>query len=352
VTEKPILLVGSPRDATTRHTVSVFRHMRCPFEVLNLDSFANQGAAFGELSQPLSVVVAVGQRRLQLGDYRSIYARYDSPPSDLSEVERSAWVGRSRVLQSVIDAASNERLVVNRPGAGSSNGSKPHQTSLLQRYGFNVPRSLTTNCPAAADAFIKSCVHGAIYKSNSGIRSIVEAADGLDSMRLRLLPTCPVLFQERIRGANIRVHVVRDRCYCLSIRSSLVDYRYDDSGTIAERVIKLPQHVERLCIDATDRQGLAFSGIDLLHSDDDDEFYALEVNPMPGYHSYDHAASFAISRGLCELLRHGEPPARVGSVSDTQDVEASNLQSSRPEPSTTIRSHGKPAATLATHRRG
>lgn len=335
MTEKPVLLVGSPRDATARHTVSVFGQMRCPFEVLDLDSFASRGAAFGELAQPLSVIVAVGQRRLQLGDYGSIYVRYDSPPFGLPEAERSAWIGRFRVLQAIIDAVSNERLVVNRPGAGSSNGSKPHQTSLLQSYGFKVPRSLTTNCPAAAIAFIESCAHGAIYKSNSGIRSIVEAADDLDSTRLRLLPACPVLFQERIRGANIRVHVLRDRCYCLSIRSSLIDYRYDESGTIAERVIKLPRHVEQLCIDATNRQGLAFSGIDLLHSDDDNEFYALEVNPMPGYHSYDHAASFAISRGLCELLRHGEHPVPVGSVGNQQVAGAGNLQSSRTEPSTT-----------------
>jgi hypothetical protein len=40
----------------------------------------------------------------------------------------------------------------------------------------------------------------------------------------------------------------------------------------------------------------------LILSDKQGEFYCLEVNPMPGYHGYDHQLNFAISDSLGALL--------------------------------------------------
>jgi len=66
--------------------------------------------------------------------------------------------------------------VVNRPTAGRSNASKPFHLQLLARAGFDVPETLVTTIPSAAADF--SAQHGrVIYKSTSGVRSIVAVLD-------------------------------------------------------------------------------------------------------------------------------------------------------------------------------
>jgi glutathione synthase/RimK-type ligase-like ATP-grasp enzyme len=192
-------------------------------------------------------------------------------------------------------------LVVNRPLAGESNDAKPWQTALLAQAGFHVPRSCTTNEAAAARDFIASCRHGAIYKSNSGTRSIVQAVTADDVDRLGLLAACPVYFQERIWGADVRVHVVRDRCHAVLIRAPAVDYRYDTSGEATEEPYTIASELATRCVHITAAMGLQFSGIDFIRADDG-TFYCLEVNPMPGYHGYDLTLSYAISESLGDLL--------------------------------------------------
>ena len=55
----------------------------------------------------------------------------------------------------------------------ASNNSKPYQALLIQALGFAVPETLVTTDPDAVLAFWQR--HGTVvYKSNSGIRSIVS----------------------------------------------------------------------------------------------------------------------------------------------------------------------------------
>ena len=67
----------------------------------------------------------------------------------------------------------------------------------------------------------------------------------------------PVLFQQRIQGLNIRVHVMQDRLFVCQINSTQVDYRYDDSHTMSD--IVLPDDVAKACLNITSSLGLLFS---------------------------------------------------------------------------------------------
>lgn len=297
-----ILLVGSPRDPTFGHTVAALQRQRLDQDILDLDRFCQTGSIDGSLDDPTSIIVSDSGASVHLASYRSCYARFVDLPSGEPADNESAW-GRYRMLQLAISALN--MLVVNRPGAGDSNDSKPYQTALLQHHGFHVPQSCSTNLPDAARSFIRSCREGAIYKSNSGERSIVQGVTEEDLGRLPLLADCPVLFQERIWGDDIRIHVVRDRCHGVRIRSSAVDYRYDESGTATEQAFAIPPELAARCVSVTAAFGLEFSGIDLIRDDRDGKFFCLEVNPMPGYHGYDLTLDHAISRSLGELLANG-----------------------------------------------
>ena len=64
-------------------------------------------------------------------------------------------------------------VVVNRVRASVSNDSKLYQQLQLPSFGFLTPRTLVTTDPEQAVAFFHSCRRRIIYKSLSGVRSIV-----------------------------------------------------------------------------------------------------------------------------------------------------------------------------------
>src|SRR5262249_6924193 len=140
-------------------------------------------------------------------------------------------------------------LVVNRPSAMTSNASKPYQAELIRAHGFSIPDTLVTTDPEAARAFIARH-EAAVYKSVSGVRSIVSRV-GQDAMaRLDDVGWCPTQFQARIPGVDVRVHVVGERVLACEIRSEADDYRYARIRGIAIEVkqAELPPDVAERCV--------------------------------------------------------------------------------------------------------
>ena len=58
------------------------------------------------------------------------------------------------------------------------------------------------------------------------MRSIVRELAEEHMPRLEQIKSCPALFQQKLVGTNIRVHVVGDRVFAHRIESGYVDYRY------------------------------------------------------------------------------------------------------------------------------
>jgi hypothetical protein len=194
--------------------------------------------------------------------------------------------------------------IVNRFRAMGSNASKPYQSMLISRHNFRVPETLVTNGPSAARTF--KTKHGrVIYKSISGLRSIVTEMGESDLDRLEDLRSCPVQFQAYVPGFDVRVHVVGDEVIATRIDSPGTDYRYADhgeSGTTLEP-FDLPHDLADRCRALTKGLGLAFSGIDLRISPDDD-VYCFEVNPSPAFSYYESHTDQPISLALARYL-HG-----------------------------------------------
>ena len=96
--------------------------------------------------------------------------------------------------------------VVNRPSAMASNQSKLHQLALIYAQGFRVPETIATTDVAELELFWDR--HGEIiYKSISGVRSIVSRLTPEHRARFGDLAHSPVQFQQWIPGHDVRVHV-------------------------------------------------------------------------------------------------------------------------------------------------
>jgi glutathione synthase/RimK-type ligase-like ATP-grasp enzyme len=254
--------------------------------------------------------------RLDLADISGVYVRFLGPEGRLP---LNADVDTADALRAEADAGLMALLedlpcpVVNRVAGGMSNNSKPYQALLLRRAGLRVPPTLVTNDAAAARAF-HSEHRAVIYKSISGVRSIVRRLEPDDLSRLELLRNGPAQLQAYIAGDNVRVHTVADRVFAVRIRSEAVDYRYAhcDGLTMEMEPTPLPHAVEKACLAIARELNLLFAGIDLKVTPDGD-WYCFEVNPCPGFLYYERHSHLPISAALADLLR-GEMPMEVKEV--------------------------------------
>ena len=195
--------------------------------------------------------------------------------------------------------------MVNRCDPQGSNGSKPYQAQLIRQYGLLVPETLITNDPAAVLVFRRR--HGAlIYKSMSGVRSIVKTLDDADIARLDAIRWCPVQFQALVPGVDMRVHVVGQDVFATEIVSDVTDYRYATKmgGTTTLRAAEIPADLAERCVALTAGLGLRFSGIDL-RIGPDGSATCFEVNPSPAYSYYEANTGQPIAASLARHLAGG-----------------------------------------------
>jgi glutathione synthase/RimK-type ligase-like ATP-grasp enzyme len=197
-------------------------------------------------------------------------------------------------------------LVINRVSAQASNMSKPWQLTLLRRLGVPVPETLCTTDAAVASAFIARHAD-VVFKSISGVRSIVRRLTAEDMGRLGDVASCPTLFQEYVPGADVRVHVVGGETFATMIASDADDYRYDPEA--CQVPFELPAAVGASCVRVTRALGLTVSGIDLRLRPDGGWVF-LEVNPSPAFSCFEPARHRPIARAIAQLLVTALRPAR------------------------------------------
>lgn len=198
-------------------------------------------------------------------------------------------------------------LVVNRPHLTADLTSKPYQVARLQGAGFEVPETLLTTDAAAAEEFCGRH-RTVVYKSISGVRSIVTSFSPADRARLADVRWCPTQFQQYVPGVDYRVHVVGDEVLCSEIRSEADDYRYAhrQGATVEMRTAGLPESCLARCRKLAAATGLPFVGIDLRLTPDG-RWYCFEVNPSPAFSFYEREPTSLVARAVARLLAQGDP---------------------------------------------
>lgn len=176
--------------------------------------------------------------------------------------------------------AAAGKLVINPlTGAYIDHDSKAQFYQKLSAQGFTVPRTLMTNDPGRATAFIRE-VGQAVAKPPVGIGSTRKITER-DLARLDELQVCPVLIQEFLAGDTVRVHIVGDRVVLalriLSGAGGEVDSRTDSKGF---EYIKLPEGEEQEIVRANRALGLHYAAWDIIVTADHRYVY-LDCNPGP-----------------------------------------------------------------------
>ena len=305
-----ILLGGIPSESPLVLLTEALDEVGAPYRVFNQRRAADCAMAFGVAAEGISGTLRLEAETFDLCAIRAVYLRLMDDrilPELAGEPDGSPARRHSRALHDTlyrwIEVA--DARVVNRSDPQGSNSSKPYQAQLIASYGLRVPETLITNDPAEALTFKRE--HGSvIYKSMSGVRSIVKELDEDDLPRLGDIGWCPVQFQERVIGTDVRVHVIGTDVFATEILSDVTDYRYARQlgGSTTLRAIDLPKDLAARCIALTAGLGLVFSGIDLRISPDGTAT-CFEVNPSPAYSYYQANAGQPIATSLARYLAEG-----------------------------------------------
>lgn len=252
--------------------------------------------------------VALEHEVVDTDEIGSIFVR----PYDIRQVvqESSEWSTDTEDHQAAITLQQQlfawtevgDAVMINRPSAMASNGSKPYQTELIRQSGFETPATLVTTTPSIARDFI--ALHGqVIYKSVSEVRSMVSRVRASELDDLRDVVNCPTQFQEYIAGTDWRVHVVGDDVFACEIHCEADDYRCAElEGHVLDiRAAVLPESIAACCHALAHSLDLPLAGIDLRRTDDD-EWYCFEVNPSPAFTYYEQMTSQPLSAAVARLL--------------------------------------------------
>jgi glutathione synthase/RimK-type ligase-like ATP-grasp enzyme len=252
-------------------------------------------------------------RRIDLAAVTAVYVRpysaSDLPFIQAAGPDSAAWRHAHAVdatLYSWLELTP--ALVVSRPSAMATNGSKPYQLEMIRDAGFCVPETLITTDPVAARAFWDR-YGDVVYKSVSGIRSIVSRVRPEHAARLANISWCPTQFQRYIAGQEYRVHVVGDEVFACEVISNADDYRYPGDQSVLIRACNVPHEVADRCRRLAASLCLPVAGVDL-RRDHEGRWYCFEVNPCPAFSYYERAAELPISDAIARLLAGASTPSK------------------------------------------
>lgn len=193
------------------------------------------------------------------------------------------------VIQLVIDAVycflkSHPNAII--PKGNSSNWSKfYHYTSLkkhIEEYGLNF--SLPDTCIGTTVPENKLNTHD-VYKPSSNMPGVAVRSNNMLRYPYNTASPTPFVAQREIIGVEIRAHVLDDQVVSMQLLRSN-DTALDNPVMCSCKQVTLPDHIRYGLLTLTNAEGLRLSGIDLF-KDHKNKYWLLEVNPMPGYHSFD-----------------------------------------------------------------
>jgi glutathione synthase/RimK-type ligase-like ATP-grasp enzyme len=301
-----ILLWGVPGDGPFDEVRTALERIDGDAVILDQRQGQRLRAIFAsEVSDVPFARLVGGDHEVDLAEISAAYIR----PFETAKVcedrnHDSAAMQRAERIDSVLVAWADlaDAHIVNRPAAMAANNSKPFQQALIAASGFAVPDTLVTTDPDAVNEFCRRH-HAVIYKSISGVRSIVSRVGDLRVQAIADVANCPTQFQEYIAGVDVRVHVIGGMSLSTEIRSSGDDYRYAtrSGADLRMTATELPEDIAQRCRTMVRRMGLLFAGIDLRRTPEG-AWYCFEVNPSPGFSFFEAATGQPIAAAVAAML--------------------------------------------------
>lgn len=284
--------------------VLLFDTMRFPREIrLNIshrtDARSTLSAVVDGVQHDLTTVKTVWWRRPQPFGLDKTMTKSDDRDFAFGECQ-AAIMG----LWSCLDAHW-----INNPEHDEVAARKAYQLKVAMGLGLRVPRTLITNDPVEAAAFIeKEGANGTIYKAFSATERAWRETRLLkpeERAQLEAVQFAPVIFQEHIRAdIDLRITIIGADIFPAEILSGETDYRVDFRMAMHVATIRahvLPDEIIAKLRAFMGALGLIYGAIDMRLTPAG-EYVFLEVNPAGQWLFIEQRTDQPITASLVEHL--------------------------------------------------
>ena len=251
--------------------------------------------------------------RIDLADVGSVWWRrpqpFDVPDDVTSHEDRTFAYNECHAAVSGLWSCLNARWM-NDPMRDEVGSRKAYQLKVAGELGLRVPRTLITNDPAAANAFIDAeGPSGTIYKAFSATEHAWRETRLLkpeERAQLDALRYAPVIFQEYVRASiDLRITVVGERIFPAEIVSGDSGYPVDFRMTMHEAAMAphaLPDSVAGDLHALMAALGLVYGAIDMRLTPEG-EYVFLEVNTAGQWLFIEERTAQPITAAVADTLR-------------------------------------------------
>jgi len=307
-----ILVVTNRDDLTADWLILELEQRGAPFLRFNTEDYPETARV---VWTPAGASLSFAGHDVELAAVTAIWFRRPVLPRlDSIDGARGQWAARE--AREALDGVwrTFEGRFVNRPERNQLAGVKPEQLVRAARHGFSVPKTLVTNDPAAAGAFLddtpeaicKPLYSGRVPGGEEEGLFFTTLLDDAARQAVRELGPEPYLFQEFVdKRYDVRVTVIGDEVFAVRIDSQAVaearvDWRKGAPSAAAHSVEELPAEVAVRCLALTRDYGLEFAAIDLALSDGGYVFF--EVNPNGQWAWVEQLTGLPLRARLADLL--------------------------------------------------
>ncbi|HEY6099466.1 MAG TPA: alpha-L-glutamate ligase [Anaeromyxobacter sp.] len=275
----------------------------------------------GELPGRATISVELGVRRPSAGirgshgfvrasDVTAVWWRRPRP------LRPSPWLRRDDAEFAVRQAnealcglaASLDVRWVNDPWRDSAASHKPRQLAVAKQVGLPVPRTLVTNDPGRARAFLDAAgrrrvVHKALHATPEDWRT-TRMVGRKDRRRLASIRLAPVILQDYVPGVDVRVTAVGGELFAASIDARETGSPHDFRPVFDEARVErygLPAGLAGRLRKLVRALGLSYAAIDLRRRDDGEHVF-LESNAAGQWLFVEKRTGLPITDALAALL--------------------------------------------------
>lgn len=315
---KKIIVMGYPSVTQTAHQIKLLQ--QAGVEVINIDPYQDDGI-YGSIVWHNDQIIW-NETDISPQHIKAVLAPALTPDFPQQEVFDQAnnqalnwedWFrascsqrDRSDTLLGLLLMYEKAGIPVYNPASSSTTSRrKPYQLSVLRKTACPLPETLVTNDYIAAKAFIKK--HQDIILKPASGGALTLTPEKINDDILRKVREVPAIFQQRIRGDDIRVVVVNDKVVSvakINVPDDTLDFRGDSQyqqGKISYTEVTLPDETIQLCKQLTKNLGLRIGGIDLKQTANN-EYYFLECNSSPIYLDVEYKLGHPITQSICDAL--------------------------------------------------
>lgn len=317
-----ILVISHPADLHASTVLQRLAAVGADAVLVDLANFPeNLRLRLAAAGEEFGAELDVGGKTLSLDDVTAVWWR--RPQAHVlaaNMASRDHWNFAYGECQAAMSGLFSciDAFWINPPLNDEKAAQKVYQLKLAQETGFRIPRTVVTNDPAAARAFIaEEGDRGTIYKAFSATRQAWRETRLLRAEEMELLDSvqhAPVIFQEYVEAeVDLRITVIGDKIFPAAIYSQDTDYKMDfrmhiDTARYATHA--LPAEVETKLLQYMKALGLVYGAIDMRMTPSG-EYVFLEINPCGQYLFVEQKTGQDITGALVdELVGHARSARR------------------------------------------